>query len=147
MSATAPNNNTPNNNAAPIYGILDAFFETGTEGVLWALQDEKHISTDAKGNPAWSYDGLNILKNGDLLTVFADNKRDVVLWRGVINLDPNTNRQQFEFVTGMTFTAQTYDGFYVHGLQSNVDLKMWTRFFFDGRPAMLQKAPPAAVQP
>ena len=46
-----------------ISGVLDAFFETGTEGVIWSLYDDKNNG----------YDSLHCLENGDYLKVFSES--------------------------------------------------------------------------
>ncbi|MEZ0225833.1 MAG: hypothetical protein ACAH83_14860 [Alphaproteobacteria bacterium] len=100
----------------PIRGVTHAFCETGTEGVIWSLQDEKHIS-----NGQWSYAGLNCLEDGDFLKVFNDAARKDVLWEGEIKLKyPGTLE-------------------YNRGIQDGVDERNWAKMFFDEKPAMLIK--------
>lgn len=100
----------------PIRGVTHAFCETGTEGVIWSLQDERHIS-----NGQWSYAGLNCLEDGDFLKVFNDVARKVVLWEGEIKLKyPGTLE-------------------YNRGIQDGVDERSWAKMFFDEKPAMLIK--------
>ncbi|TAL27243.1 MAG: hypothetical protein EPN97_17850 [Alphaproteobacteria bacterium] len=102
----------------PIRGVAHAFCETGTEGVIWSLQDEKHISPDGK---QWSYDGLNCLEDGDFLRVFNDAARKDVLWEGEIKLKyPGTLE-------------------YNRGVQDGVDERSWAKMFFDEKPAILIK--------
>lgn len=43
-----------------IQGRGEAYWETGTEGVLWAVIDDQKPD----------YDGLYVLKDGDHLTIF-----------------------------------------------------------------------------
>lgn len=100
----------------PIKGVAHAFCETGTEGVIWSLQDEKYIS-----GGQWSYDGLNCLEDGDFLKVFNDAARKDVLWEGEIKLKyPGTLE-------------------YNRGIQDGVDERNWAKMFFDEKPAMLIK--------
>jgi hypothetical protein len=101
-----------------IKGILEPFFETGTEGVIWSLQDEKHISADGK---EWSYDGLNGLEDGDFLKVFNDAARKKVIWQGEIKLifPPDLR--------------------YNRGVQDGVDKEAWTKMFWDAKPGILYK--------
>lgn len=43
-------------------GVLEPWFETGTEGIIWSVQE------DGKDG----YDGLNVIKAGDHLTVYDE---------------------------------------------------------------------------
>jgi hypothetical protein len=100
-----------------IKGILEPFFETGTEGVIWSLQDEKHIGADG----SYSYDGLNGLENGDFLKVFNDAARKKVIWQGEIKLifPPDLR--------------------YNRGVQDGVNKEAWTKMFWDAKPGTLYK--------
>ena len=55
-----------------IKGTLFLWSETGTEGGYWAIQDERFIEppTGDWPHPRWSYDGLKVLEDGDLLKIF-----------------------------------------------------------------------------
>src|SRR5690606_29287821 len=66
-----------------VSGILEPFFETGTEGVIWSVTDPRC----ALGDP---YEGLHDLKNGDHLTVY---ERDgvTVRWKGTVKLEFKRN--------------------------------------------------------
>lgn len=55
-----------------IFGALEPFCETGTEGVIWS------ISEYGKSG----YDGLNVLKDGDKLTVYKNVRNGDVEWQG-----------------------------------------------------------------
>jgi hypothetical protein len=101
-----------------IKGILEPFCETGTEGIVWSLQDEKHISADGK---QWSYDGLNCLEDGDFLKVFNDAARKKVIWQGEIKLKhPPATR-------------------FNRGVQDGVDERKWTGMFFEAKLGTLYK--------
>lgn len=49
-----------------IEGTLDAWFETGCEGIYWTLYE--------KGKQG--YGGLNIIEEGDYLTIFSKEKQE-----------------------------------------------------------------------
>lgn len=100
-----------------IKGILEPFCETGTEGIIWSLQDVKHISP----NGQWSYDGLNCLEDGDFLKVFNDAARRKVLWQGVIKMKhpPATE--------------------FNRGIQDGVNEQEWAKMFFDAKPGLLYR--------
>ncbi len=55
-----------------IFGALEPFCETGTEGVIWS------ISEYGKSG----YDGLNVLKDGDRLTVYKNVRDGEIEWEG-----------------------------------------------------------------
>lgn len=63
-------------------GVLESWFETGTEGMVWVLACD---TRDAK----WLlYDNLFILEEGDELTVWAPD--GAVLFKGVLEFDRET---------------------------------------------------------
>lgn len=112
-----------------ITGLLEPYFETGTEGVLWAIIDDKK-----KG-----YDSLNILKKGDMLAVFADAKRETVLWQGVVDLEYERNKHPHPL--NPNYVQQAVGGYWVHGLQKTLEPEVWADMFFKQRPATLFPAP------
>ena len=65
-------------NGVVMFGALDPFSETGTEGVIWAL--------DEFGKNG--YDALNILQDGDKLTVYKNVRDGEVEWEGAIDVGP-----------------------------------------------------------
>lgn len=104
-------------------GKLEPFWETGTEGVLWALEDNVN-----KG-----YDSLHILKNGDQLTVWDDD--GFALWHGVIDLEYETRKRPFPM--NPQYSQQEIFGHWIHGLQRDADPETWAKMFFDRRRATL----------
>jgi hypothetical protein len=108
-----------------IYGRLEAFFETGTEGVVWSLH-----------NPILpGYYGLVPLNDGDHLSVFDDSGN--VIWQGVIKLEYERNYQQYPL--NPSHGQQSIFGCWVHGFQSDVDPETWAAWFFDGYRAALRQ--------
>lgn len=61
-----------------IFGALEPFSETGTEGVIWSLHEYGKTG----------YDGLNVLKNGDKLTVYQTVRDGEVDWEGMLDFGP-----------------------------------------------------------
>lgn len=114
-----------------VNGRLDPFFETGTEGVMWSVSDE--------ASPG--YNGLHVLHDGDLLTIYADDGS--TLWAGTIAYEydrlaqplPNNNKHQAIF------------NHWVHGLQSDLEPETWARYFFDHRRATVSLLNPAPANP
>ena len=64
-----------------ILGTLDAFFETGTEGIVWSV-----TNNDLEG-----WNKLNCLKDGDYLTIFDSVDKTTVVWEGVIQYEYERN--------------------------------------------------------
>jgi hypothetical protein len=106
-----------------IIGVLDAFFETGTEGTLWAIID----------NDKTGYEALNILKDGDYLFVEGDGG-DIV-WEGEVKLDYEVNYEPYP--SRPEFGQQCVLGYWVHGLQEGLPPETWATWFFESRPAVL----------
>lgn len=44
-------------------GVLEGWFETGTEGTVWVLQEDGKTG----------YDGMRVLRRGDHLKIFGEN--------------------------------------------------------------------------
>ena len=110
-----------------IRGELEAFFETGTEGVYWAMID-----------PALpGYDGLWSLEAGDRLRVIDTD--DTVLWDGVIQLEYKRNWEPYP--RNPEYGQQAVLGYWVHGLQEGVDPDQWAGMFFARHRALLELGP------
>ncbi len=108
------------NSQNEIKGLLFFHSETGTEGGYWTIQDSKYISEDGK---QWSYDGMHILENGDVLTIFSQTNPQKIIWTGEIHL--------LQFAP---FTAEVF-GFWTHGYQIGVEMEAWAKYFFENYPA------------
>lgn len=104
-------------------GTLEAFYETGSEGVLWSLCDDENKK----------YESLHVLKNGDYLKVFDKNNQ--VYWEGEIKLEYERNYQSFPM--NPQYGQQALLGFWIHGLQYNLEPEFWGKMFFDKMKAEL----------
>jgi len=109
--------------ALTVRGRLEAFFETGTEGIIWSLHDSSL--------PA--YDGLWPLYDGDQLQVIDGDG-----WQGVVNLEYHRNHQESPYGG---IGGQVASGFWVHGFQDDLDPDVWAKMFFDGYRAILTPGP------
>src|SRR5690606_30932119 len=96
---------------------LMPFFETGTEGVAWAITMD--------GVPG--YDGLYPLKNGDELVIYAGGGE--VAWEGTVDLE--YERRWRAYPTNPELGQQEVLGMWVHGFQRDLDPEVWARLFFD----------------
>lgn len=108
-----------------ISGILEPFFETGTEGIIWSVHED--------GVPG--YPGLNCLEDGNQLVVF--NQERHILWSGVIKLE--YKRRFRSYPLNPAYGQQEVEGMWVHGFQENVDPEVWTRWFFNKQPCSLKR--------
>ena len=116
-----------------IRGRLESYWETGTEGVRWALEED--------GKPG--YDGLHALRDGDRLTVYADDEGNTVLWEGVVELE--YKRLWRPYPMNPESGQQAIFGHWVHGFQAGLEPDVWARWFFEHRRAALVKK--EAAQP
>ena len=122
-----------NKNAAPrtYEGLLEPFSETGSEGVMWSLQE-----------PGKGYDGLHTLQDGDLLTVFNDTAKKDILWQGEVKLEFKRNWRSFENPKYPEIGQQEIGGWWVHGFQEGLDPEKWAQMFFDAKPATVTAKTP-----
>ncbi len=94
-----------------IDGILFPHCETGTEGVVWALQDFKLIDNTKKF--PWLYKGLNEINNGDWLLITDPNNK--IVWGGIVNMEIPAKHKEF---------------YWNHGLPTNCDRDLWIEAFY-----------------
>lgn len=107
-------------------GKLDAFFETGTEGVLWSLYEHGKEG----------YEGLQILEEGDYLIVYSSDANHI-LWSGYIHPDYTINIERSPF--NPSYSQPSVLGYWCHWLQCALDPKTWAAFFFSELEATLIK--------
>jgi hypothetical protein len=107
-----------------IHGRLDPFWETGTEGVCWSLEDRIRPG----------YDGLFPLSDGDHLTIFDDDGNQ--LWSGTISFEYERNYQPYPM--NPQYGQQAVFDHWVRGLQRDIAPETWASWFFDHRRATLQ---------
>src|ERR1035437_4635359 len=110
-----------------IKGELEPFFETGTEGIIWAVYE------DGKEG----YNGLHILKKGDSLTIFSPENPEIVEWEGDIDLEYERNYQPYPM--NPEYGQQVIDGLWVNGIQRDVVPHIWGKWFFNHYPCELEK--------
>jgi hypothetical protein len=96
-------------------GVLNAFFETGTEGLIWALEED--------GNRGW--DGLHFLKEGDHLRVTSPD--GAVLFDGTIVPDRDVGKQPR--FPGSPWEQPVALGCWVHWTQNGWTPDDWASLF------------------
>ncbi len=96
-------------------GVLDPYFETGTEGIVWSLcEDGKE-----------GYDGLNILEKGDQLKVYGEKGN--ILFDGVI--DPDWKAGWKEYPKNPGHGQPCALGYWIHWTQRGWEPDLWARLF------------------
>lgn len=111
-----------------IFGKLDAFFETGMEGVKWSLiDDEKH------DNP---YDAIHFISTGDHLTIYSSDFNSEIIFDSIIVETKNSNKFALPSLIGF---QQSAGGFLCHSLPHGFDPELWASFFKKGCCAKLTK--------
>lgn len=108
-----------------IEGVLEDYFETGTEGVIWSVfEDDKK-----------SYDGLHPIDSGDKLTIY--NEDGTVRWVGRIDPDFKTGYQKYPM--NPSCGQQVSCGRWVHWIQKGFDPDEWGKMFFQYEPRLRAK--------
>lgn len=107
-----------------IKGQLEAYYETGTEGIIWSLVE-----------PDKGYEGLNCLKNGDYLIVYQKNSQ-VIRWEGTVDLEYVRRNRPLPF--NPQYSQQEIFGWWVHGFQNSLDPEVWSKMFFEECNAALK---------
>ena len=105
----------PRNLRRPIEGELIDFFETGTEGVIWMLEDDCRHGRDA----------LETICEGDNLTIM--DQLGAILWRGTIRCDKEKGRRPYPM--NPEFSQQCALGCWVHWIQEGFEPDEWAKFF------------------
>lgn len=119
-------------------GVLFGWIETGTEGMIPALQEFHHIKDES-----WSYDGLITIEPNDKLIVYLNDEEvlSVVLDKVLHTYDAENYGfliKENDFFAGWVryplnpqYGKLCLNGIYVHWLPLNVDLKLWYDIFVE----------------
>jgi hypothetical protein len=122
-------------------GVCFLFSETGTEGGWWAIQEDGFVTEGENEGEQWSYEGLQILGEGDDLTVYGDD--DSVLFHGIIHRDTKTgsvSRRKGNAVTRISRKQQVVGGMWVHWIQKGMDPETWGELFIGEKRCLLKRA-------
>lgn len=101
--------------AGVITGVLEDFFETGTEGVIWSVYDD-----DNRG-----YDGLHTIEEGDQLTICDQLGHRI--WSGIIRCDRKTGWKRYPL--NPQYGQPCALGHWVHWTQKGFKPDVWAKFF------------------
>ena len=97
-----------------IRGELVDWFETGLEGVVWAIEPDGAVGFD-----------LKVIHEGDHLTIV--DRDGAIRWQGVIECDRETGK--IPRPTNPEFLQQTALGFWIHWVQRGFEPDHWAAFF------------------
>jgi hypothetical protein len=99
----------------PIEGELIDFFETGTEGTLWAVQDDRGMD----------YDSIHVLRAGDHLTI-ADQFH-LKVWEGIIECDTESGWKRYPLNPELGQPCAL--GRWIHWTQAGFQPDEWASLF------------------
>lgn len=115
-----------------VKGKFTGYFETGTEGTIWAIQNEQHPEQDSVSSLVW-------LEDHDYVT-FRSPVDGEVMWEGAIRLaglweierhpylrmyiKHHGNREDYPKQLNLA-------GRWIHSLPTNCDLGLWALIFLD----------------
>jgi hypothetical protein len=104
------------NDSKTYEGVAEGFFETGTEGVIWAVYKD-----GGKG-----HEGLVSILDGDHLTVW--DPTGAVLFEGVVACDYKTGWRRYP--RNPELGQQIALGMWAHWVQEGMEPDAWARLFF-----------------
>ena len=99
-----------------VHGALMPFCETGTEGVIWSVQEYGGLG----------YGGLNCLQDGDQLIVFNAVYSGEIEWEGEMDFGP-TDVKKIDWSEVMRDTL-------------HMPTKQWMSMSYDRRPILIKPA-------
>lgn len=120
-----------------IKGKAYGYFETGTEGTIWSLQQDMPLSKEG----FMSHEAFIYLKPRDLITLSI---KDRVIFSGYVeyayswSLPANMAHYYKKYYEGSKHGQICLGGFWVHSLPLNVDLAHWYQAFFDNEDGRYQ---------
>lgn len=98
------------------FGALHPFCETGTEGIVWSLSEY--------GKPG--YAGLNMLEDGDRLTVYSAVRDGALDWQGKLDFLP----EQPTLIDYTTILREP----------THMDTRRWMNMIWERRPVVVTPA-------
>lgn len=107
-------------------GKLEAFWETGSEGIHWFLY------LDGKEG----YDALYSIEEGDYITIY--NEENDIIYESDIIKDRFSNWRSYPM--NPLIGQQVAGNYWVHWLQANVEPELWSRWFHKAYRATIKKS-------
>ena len=107
-------------------GKLEAFWETGSEGVHWSLY------LDGKKG----YAGLHSITEGDYITIYDEDNE--IIYEGDIIQDRFSNWKAYPM--NPIFGQQVAGNYLVHWIQANVNPDLWEKWFVKSYRATIKKS-------
>ena len=99
-----------------IIGVLEPYFETGTEGTVWSIfEDGKE-----------GYDGLHMIEERDHLTIYGENNE--VLFDDDIRCDRQAGWTEYPLNPGNGQPSAL--GLWIHWTQAGWQPDDWAKLFF-----------------
>lgn len=105
-------------------GVLEPYFETGTEGIIWSLEEG-----DKKG-----YEGLHPIHTGDYLTIY--NEKGEIIFKSKIF--PDIKAGWAEYPCNPGYGQPCALGFWIHWTQIGWEPDDWARLFLRGKKPALR---------
>lgn len=105
-------------------GVLWAWFETGTEGLIWT------VLKDSAEEDLTSYDNMLIIESGDHLIVFDTDNTE--LFNGVIDQDRKVGWQEYPQNPGNGQPCAL--GCWIHWTQRGWSPDEWAKLFLKNAP-------------
>lgn len=100
---------------AKFFGVLEGFFETGSEGIMWCL-----IEDGKQG-----YEGVHFIEEGDRLIVYGENNK--VLFDGDIDCDYQIGWTEYPKNPG--YGQPCALGYWIHWTQRGWQPDKWAKLF------------------
>ncbi len=102
-------------------GALEPYFETGTEGTIWSVQEDGEQG----------YEGLHPINTGDHLTIY--DKRGKILFKGKIFPDHKAGWKEYPLRPGSGCGQPCALNHWIHWTQIGWQPDEWARFFLRGK--------------
>jgi hypothetical protein len=118
-------------------GELEAFSETGTEGIVWSLLSNIPVNPQIGKETHSYYDRLVCLEPGDHIIIydkdFAIDGYKFIVWEGDLDLEIESHKETNAF----GFTGQAIFNMWCHGLQKTPFVEQWAIYFMKSYPAKI----------
>jgi len=108
-----------------VHGVLEPFFETGTEGVCWSVYEDGKTG----------YEGLHQMGGGEHLRIIG--REGETLFEGYIEPDDKKGWREYPARPGEGYGQPVALGMWVHWTQAGWEPDDWAQLFLDRHRAVL----------